>query len=195
MWRSWPSCEKWPGGHRAIPRARPDVMFLDVQMPEIDGFELLSRLGTEHPIRVVFVTAYSEHAVRALRGGSARLSPQTVRPRAVRPSIRAGAGPPAPRPRRLQPASRRLSGFGRPTFRGVREIRSPGHTPPAATDDDRGRWAHVPGQGRRHRLDRSGRQLRAHHTGKVVHLLRQTLATLEASLDPDHFARIHRGRW
>ncbi|MDZ4798037.1 MAG: LytTR family DNA-binding domain-containing protein [Bryobacteraceae bacterium] len=42
----------------------PDVLFLDIQMPGLNGFELLQRLGESHPL-VVFTTAYHEHALRA----------------------------------------------------------------------------------------------------------------------------------
>jgi len=49
----------------AITRDRPDVIFLDVQMPEMDGFELLQKLpGASLPL-VIFTTAYDQHAVRA----------------------------------------------------------------------------------------------------------------------------------
>ncbi|MFT3828684.1 MAG: LytTR family DNA-binding domain-containing protein [Opitutaceae bacterium] len=43
---------------------RPDVLFLDIQMPGASGFDLLERLAPPHPL-VVFTTAFSEHAVRA----------------------------------------------------------------------------------------------------------------------------------
>jgi len=46
-----------------IPGVRPDALFLDIRMPEADGFQLLSSL--EHAMPVVFVTAHSEYAVRA----------------------------------------------------------------------------------------------------------------------------------
>jgi two-component system LytT family response regulator len=42
-----------------------DLLFLDVQMPNIDGFDVLERVGLEHLPPTVFVTAYQEHAVRA----------------------------------------------------------------------------------------------------------------------------------
>ena len=54
-------------GRRAVPlihEARPDVVFLDVQMPGLDGFDTLDLLARPRP-HVVFVTAYDEHAVRA----------------------------------------------------------------------------------------------------------------------------------
>jgi len=43
----------------------PDVLFLDISMPGIDGFGLLDRLGGSSPAAIVFVTAHDEHAVRA----------------------------------------------------------------------------------------------------------------------------------
>jgi len=50
---------------QAVRRERPDVLFLDVNMPAISGFELLAMLDPEELPRVVFVTAHDEFAVRA----------------------------------------------------------------------------------------------------------------------------------
>ncbi len=50
---------------QAIKREKPDVLFLDVQMPVINGFELLSMIDAEAMPRVVFVTAYDEYALKA----------------------------------------------------------------------------------------------------------------------------------
>ena len=48
-----------------IRRVRPDLVFLDVQMPDLDGFGLLDALGPDVPRGVVFLTAHDEHAIRA----------------------------------------------------------------------------------------------------------------------------------
>jgi two-component system LytT family response regulator len=48
-----------------VRRLRPDLLFLDVQMPAGDGFRVLETLGADVPRGVVFVTAFDEHAVRA----------------------------------------------------------------------------------------------------------------------------------
>src|SRR4051812_29686608 len=48
-----------------IKRDKPDLVFLDVQMPGCDGFEALEKVGTAASPAVVFVTAYDEHALRA----------------------------------------------------------------------------------------------------------------------------------
>ena len=50
---------------RAISRVRPDVVFLDVQMPGADGFSVIEQIGAEQMPAVVFVTAYDTHAIRA----------------------------------------------------------------------------------------------------------------------------------
>jgi len=53
-----------------IDRLQPDLVFLDVQMPECDGFDVLEMLGGELPPAVVFVTAYDQYALRAFEAGA-----------------------------------------------------------------------------------------------------------------------------
>lgn len=48
---------------QAIAATAPDVLFLDIQMPGATGFDLVNQL--EQPLRIIFVTAYDEHAIRA----------------------------------------------------------------------------------------------------------------------------------
>ena len=50
---------------RVVRSLRPDLLFLDVQMPDGDGFGVLETLGDDVPRAVVFVTAHDEHAIRA----------------------------------------------------------------------------------------------------------------------------------
>ncbi|HJQ38217.1 MAG TPA: LytTR family DNA-binding domain-containing protein [Thermoanaerobaculia bacterium] len=50
---------------RLIHDTAPDLVLLDVQMPEMDGFEVLASLGNEKPPAIVFITAFDEYAVRA----------------------------------------------------------------------------------------------------------------------------------
>jgi len=52
-----------------IGRSKPDLVFLDVQMPECGGFDVLELLGNELPI-IIFVTAYDEYALRAFEAGA-----------------------------------------------------------------------------------------------------------------------------
>ena len=60
-------------GEQAVERVRalrPSLLFLDVQMPELDGFDVLERLGTAVPPAVVVVTAHDQHALRAFDAGA-----------------------------------------------------------------------------------------------------------------------------
>jgi two-component system LytT family response regulator len=50
--------------------SRPDLVFLDVQMPECDGFDVLELLGADAPPAIVFVTAYDQYALRAFEAGA-----------------------------------------------------------------------------------------------------------------------------
>lgn len=54
----------------AIAACKPDLVFLDVEMPECDGFELLDRLGPVLPFAIVFVTAHHQFALRAFEVGA-----------------------------------------------------------------------------------------------------------------------------
>jgi two-component system, LytTR family, response regulator len=52
-------------GAELIRTLQPDLVFLDVQMPELDGFSMIERVGAERMPAFIFVTAYPEYAVRA----------------------------------------------------------------------------------------------------------------------------------
>ena len=54
----------------SIRKLRPDLVFLDVQMPESDGFDVVEMLGDELPPAVVFVTAYDQYALQAFEAGA-----------------------------------------------------------------------------------------------------------------------------
>jgi len=53
-----------------IRKSKPDLVFLDVQMPECDGFDVLEVLGANLPPAIIFVTAFDEHALRAFEVGA-----------------------------------------------------------------------------------------------------------------------------
>ena len=53
-----------------IRSTQPDLVFLDVQMPECDGFDVLEMLGSDQPTAIVFVTAYEQYALRAFEAGA-----------------------------------------------------------------------------------------------------------------------------
>jgi len=65
--------EQCSSGEQAIElirKTRPDLVFLDVQMPECDGFDVIEILGSAVPPAVIFVTAFDQHALRAFEAGA-----------------------------------------------------------------------------------------------------------------------------
>lgn len=58
-------------GLEAIRKHRPELIFLDIEMPYGNGFDLLEQLPADHTMEVVFVTAYEQYALRALRQSAA----------------------------------------------------------------------------------------------------------------------------
>jgi two-component system LytT family response regulator len=63
-------CGSGVEGLEHIRSQKPDLVFLDVQMPECDGFDVLELLGADLPPAVVFVTAYDQYALRAFEAGA-----------------------------------------------------------------------------------------------------------------------------
>src|SRR4029077_3763127 len=63
-------CGSGMEGLEQIRSQKPDLVFLDVQMPECDGFDVLELLGSDLPPAVVFVTAYDQYALRAFEAGA-----------------------------------------------------------------------------------------------------------------------------
>lgn len=63
-------CGSGPEAPDLIRSARPDLLFLDVQMPECDGFDVLELLSPDLPPAIVFVTAYDQYALRAFEAGA-----------------------------------------------------------------------------------------------------------------------------
>src|SRR5215217_1615354 len=54
----------------AMRRSKPDLVFLDVQMPECDGFDVIELMGSDLPRAIIFVTAHDEYALRAFSAGA-----------------------------------------------------------------------------------------------------------------------------
>lgn len=182
------------GGHSAIRQirsARPDLVFLDVQMPEVDGFSVLRAVGPEAMPAVIFVTAYDAFAVRAfdVRAIDYLLKPVAAdrfaqaldrardalsrsrdvdferRLRALLDDYTAATGPSAPAAS-APPASEQLL-----VRVGRRDVVIPTRDVDWIEADDYCAILHIGGR----------RQL-----------VRATLASLESQLDPATFARVHR---
>jgi two-component system LytT family response regulator len=178
----------------AVREHAPDLLFLDVQMPEMDGFGVLRALGGEGMPQVVFVTAYDQYAIQAFEVHAldyllkpytpARLS--TAVQRAAR-QLQAPRAAPAERlaellehlERERRALEGRLSGAG-PAH---------GHTTRLLVKDGE-RMFFVPVE-RIDWLEAEGNYVRL-HCGREAHLVRATLSGMEEQLDPTRFTRIHR---
>jgi len=161
----------------AVRRHRPDLMFLDVQMPGMDGFEVVEALGIDCPA-TLFVTAYDRYALKAFEVHAVDylLKPfDRARLRRALAHVRAldRSGPEGSQSLHELAASVAAS---RPLRRIV--VRGGGRVVFVRTDEVD--W-----------IEATGHYLRL-HVGRESHLVRETMAALESRLDPGRFARIHR---
>jgi two-component system LytT family response regulator len=165
----------------AIERTTPDLVYLDVQMPEMDGFAVLNAIASERMPAIIFVTAYDRYAVRAfdvhaldyLLKSFDRDRFQDALRRAKEEIRRSHEGLWNERLtgllEDLQVRQKRLTRLvirsaGRICFLRVEEIDWL-----EAADN----YVHI-------------------HVGREAHLVRETLQSLEDRLDPSRFLRIHR---
>ena len=156
---------------KAVAEHRPDLLFLDIQMPKLDGFEVLELI--EPKPKVVFVTAYDEYAIRAfeVRAVDYLLKPFTAaRFAEVLAHARETLGA-------AQPLGEVTKDFAkkplqRIAFRdgGAIEVVPVQRIDYIEAQDD---YVHVVSRG-------------------VKHVKQQTLSELEALLDPARFVRVHR---
>jgi two-component system, LytTR family, response regulator len=149
----------------AIRRTRPELVFLDVQMPECDGFDVLEMLGAELPPAVVFVTAYDQYALRAFEAGALDyLLKPFDNARFARSLERAK--------QRIASESDQPRKLDRLTIKGVGQVAFV-----KASEID---WIEA------------ADYYACLHVGSKRHLLRRSMSELEADLDPAIFCRIHR---
>ncbi len=161
-----------------IAAERPDLVLLDVQMPELDGFEVLEALPPDVRPAIVFVTAYDEYAVRAFDVSAVDYLLKPVEPARFTAALdRAAArrGPTAAGPdfSALLAEVRALRGPAR------RFVVRDGHRIRFIATEDVD-W-----------IDAAGNYVRLHVAGHS-HLLRETMKSVEARLDPERFVRVHR---
>jgi two-component system LytT family response regulator len=179
-------CGSGEAAVEAIRRERPDIVFLDVQMPDLDGFAVLERVAGDHLPVVVFVTAYDRYAVRAF---DVHAVDYLLKPFDDERFFRA-----------LRRAKRSLGGEGLPG-RGralLQLLEERSGTPPVAGRRPLRRLVVRSGSGlvflRPEDVDwiEAADYYVQLHVGARVHLLREPLHSLEARLDPAEFVRVHR---
>jgi two-component system, LytTR family, response regulator len=166
----------------AIQNLKPDLVFLDVQMPKIGGFEVVEMIGAENMPAVIFVTAYDAHAIRAFEINAVDylLKPfdeerfEKAVDRAVREiktqellaEIKGN----------LQKSRQEVQ--TEPQFLKRVPVKSASGTTFVPTEEID--W-----------ISASGHYLEL-HTGNKTHLIREKLSAIETKLDPQIFMRIHR---
>jgi two-component system LytT family response regulator len=159
-------CESGLAAIEAIRRSKPDLVFLDVQMPECGGFDVLELLGSELPPAIIFVTAYEEYALRAFEAGALDY---LLKPfddaRFGRALNRAKDKIAHYTPQQPQPAERLVvKARGQVLFVNVADID----------------WIEA------------ADYYACVHVGNDTHIIRRTLLELERDLGEERFVRIHR---
>ena len=171
-------------GHSAVEtilELSPDVVFLDVQMPGMDGFEVLRSLPSEDLPSIIFLTAYEQHALRAF---DVHALDYVLKPiddekfsRAVQKARQV-----MEIDFKLQTSERilRLLGENSRKYISRLPVRTGSRIQVVLTGDIE--WIAAAGD------------YAELHCGARRHLVRETMTSLEQKLDPEQFLRIHRSR-
>ena len=163
----------------AIREKSPELLFLDVQMPEMDGFAVLRAVGPERVPAVVFVTAYDRYALRAfdVHALDYLLKPfDRERFQKALERARAQLGERGTLGDRLLALLKDVKKVSKHPERFV--IKSAGRVFFLRADEID--W-----------VEAAGNYVQL-HVGPTTHLMRETMGRLEARLDPEKFVRIHR---
>lgn len=173
------------GGEAAVAlihHTQPDLLFLDIQMPELNGFEVLRALPTETRPVTIFITAYDQHALAAFEAhavdyllkpyGDARFEVALERAR------RFLAAGPAGLFDRMQQMLDHLAAAETPDYLDHLVLKQHARVTLLPVEDIR--W-----------IEAAGGYVTL-HTAETSFLYRALLGELERQLDPRHFIRIHR---
>jgi len=171
-------------GREAVMKIRdekPDLVLLDVQMPRMDGFAVVEAVGADKMPAVIFVTAHDQYAIRAFEISAVDylLKPVTeerFRTAFERARNRVRAAPPDESTRQMMTV---LDAIANPRrYLSRLAIRSDDRTIFLAIDDVE--WIEA------------AQNYVLVHAGQAAHMLHVPMNTMEASLDPERFVRIHR---
>jgi two-component system LytT family response regulator len=149
-----------------VRRSRPDLVFLDVQMPECDGFDVLEILGADMPETVIFVTAYDTYALRAFEAGALDYL--------LKPFDDARFH------RSLARAKEKLARYASVPHRAISRIVVKSRNQTLFLNVADIDWIEA------------ASYYACIHVGSATYILRRTLQELEQDLDAGAFARIHR---
>lgn len=165
----------------AIRASRPDVILLDVQMPGLDGFDVVRQMPLDSMPAVIFVTAFDHYAVKAFDVHATDYvlkppDPDRLRQALQSARLRIQSRTFAEEQKRLRELIERLQG----NSTGITEL----------VARDRGRALRIPVT-EVDWVQAEDNYVRVRANG-ATHLIRATIASLERDLDPGKFIRIHR---
>jgi two-component system LytT family response regulator len=156
----------------AIIRLRPDLMFLDVQMPSLDGFEVLERTAGCAIGAVIFVTAYDDYALRAFEANAVGYLLKPITPKLFQTALN--------RARQLLSSAHSSSDTAKPGRKAL----------PRLVVKDQGRFVLLKPEDVDW-ISSAGDYVELHTRGRSF-LIRKTISELEETLDAGTFARVHR---
>lgn len=159
---------------KAVTELKPDLIFLDIQMPKLDGFEVLELIGTE--MAIIFATAYDQHALRAFE---VHAVDYLLKPFG-RDRFEAA----------LARAKQQLGGKLPAALELKSASRSPGEYAERVVVRD-GTKVHIIPIAKLDYAEAQDDYVALASEGKK-HLKQQTISALESTLDPKRFLRIHR---
>ncbi len=163
----------------AIEENSPDLVFLDIQMPEMDGFEVIKTVGIEKMPHVVFVTAYDKYAIDAFEVNAIDYLLKPFSKDRFRKSLKKTIDYIELKNNNkfTDQLNKLISGTGKKYIDRL-IIKSGGRYTFIKTDDI-------------HWIESAGNYLTV-NSGKEKHIIRGTVSGMEQKLDPDKFIRIHR---
>src|SRR5579875_1810506 len=161
---------------KAIAAHKPDLLFLDIQMPKLDGFEVLELIDRE--IAVVFVTAYDQYAMKAFDAAAVDYLLKPFDAERFRTALQ--------RARRRLPESSQM-----PAASDLKNAaQQPGQYTQSIVIKD-GTRVHIVPVNQLEYAETQDDYVALHGGGKT-YLKQQTISSLEAALDPSRFVRVHR---
>ena len=166
---------------QALKSLKPDLVFLDVQMPALDGFGVIEQIGIEQMPVVVFVTAYDEFAIKAFEVSALDYLLKPFEEQQLRRAVKRAKGEIKKRQaNNLNDHLRQLLTAVKPETKYLNRIvvKSAAQTILVQTEDID--W-----------IGAAGNYLEL-HVGKETYLIRERISRIEQKLDPKKFARIHR---
>jgi two-component system LytT family response regulator len=164
-----------------LQREKPSLMFLDVQMPKMDGFALVAALPPEKVPAIIFVTAYDRHAVKAFEVSATDYLLKPVKPARFREALQRA---------RQQLESRDATALNR-RLQALLEAAKPESTFPSQLSVKNGERTVFVRVSEIDYIEAAANYIIL-HVGQQNHILRETLTNLEARLSPKFFLRIHR---